>query len=133
MIFKKIKYFFIKSKLPQIHYIMPYHSNKSKITRYSKNISSSSSSSIPYSELSITDKIKALDIVMYSSPGCFFCIQFKDLLKKENLFHHITIIEDQSKMPSNVQAFPHLTSKKTGKHIVGAPRTINAMLEELKE
>ena len=110
---------------------MPYYSNKSKITRYSKNISSSSLS-MPYSELSIADKIKALDIVMYSSPGCFFCTQFKTLLEEENLSHHITIIEDQTKMPSNVQAFPHLMSRKTGKHIVGAPRTINAMLEDLK-
>lgn len=115
---------------------MPYHSNKSKSTRYSKNISSSSSSSslsMPSSESSTANKIKALDIVMYSSPGCFFCTQFKKLLNEENLFHHITIIEDPIQMPSNVQAFPHLTSRKTGKHIVGAPRSINAMLEELKE
>lgn len=112
---------------------MPYHSNKSKTTRYLKNNISSSSLSMPSSESSTADKIKALDIVMYSSPGCFFCTQCKELLKEENLFHHITIIEDQIRIPSNVKAFPHLTSRKTGKHIVGAPRTINAMLEELKE
>lgn len=104
---------------------MPYHSSKNKTTRYSTNLSNSTA-------LSTADKVKALDIVMYSSPNCFFCIQFKNLLKNDNLERHIIIIEDQMQIPSEVQAFPFLKSRKTGKHIVGAPKSIDAMIDDLQ-
>ena len=106
---------------------MPYNSIKNK-TRYSTNLTNTSSS-LP---LTTADKLKALDIVMYSSPTCFFCTQLKNLLKNENNDRYITIIEDQRQIPREIQAFPYIMSRKTGKNIIGAPKNIDDMIDGLQ-
>ena len=98
---------------------MPYKSKTSN-TKY-KKINSMTLPSYPSSSSESTrnEKVKSLDIVMYSSPTCFYCVHFKQLLKDENLDTYITVIEDPKEIPSNVEAFPYLVSKTTKKYIVG--------------
>ena len=106
---------------------MTYSFNRGN-KRYAKENSTNQNS-----KQTIQNIIKRLDIVMYSSPTCFFCTQLKKMLQENNLKDSITIIEDSQQIPKEVEAFPFLKSRKTNKKIVGAPASIDKMIQELSD
>lgn len=83
-------------------------------------------------EPSLVDKIKDLDIVIYSSPLCFYCIRLKQMLSDgTNLLQYMNVIEDQKNFPKDISGLPFIVSKKTKKTIEGAPNTIEDFINQI--
>ena len=95
-----------------------------------KNLSSKETFLSPQQE-----KVKNLDVVIYSSNHCPYCIRLNEMLKKENLLDYVTVINDTSKMEnlSNIQGFPYCFSRKTNKNMTGAPHSSDILIKRLSE
>lgn len=78
-------------------------------------------------------KVKDLDIIIYSSPNCPYCMKLKKMLQDEGMMEHVSFIEDMSKMQNleQIQGFPYLMSRKSSKNMTGCPHNINMLLEQL--
>ena len=79
------------------------------------------------------EKVKDLDIIIYSSPNCPYCMKLKKMLHDEGMMDYVSFIEDMSKMENleKIQGFPYLMSKKNSKDMTGCPNNINMLLEKL--
>ena len=95
-----------------------------------KNLSSKETFLSPQQE-----KVKNLDVVIYSSNHCPYCIRLNEMLKKENLLDYVTVINDTSKMEnlSNIQGFPYCFSRTTNKNMTGAPHSSDILIKRLSE
>jgi len=78
-------------------------------------------------------KVKDLDIIIYSSPNCPYCMKLKKMLYDEGMMDYVSFIEDISKMENleKIQGFPYLMSKKNSKDMTGCPNNIDILLEKL--
>lgn len=84
---------------------------------------------------STSSKIKELDVVIYSSKQCPYCNMLYKMLSDNNQLNNVTIIEDMNQMENveNIQGFPYIFSRKTKKHMTGAPQDVESMLLVLQE
>lgn len=82
---------------------------------------------------SIQQKIKDLDIVVYSSPACPHCTNFKSLCKSENVLPSMRFVEDISQMKDvkDIKGFPTIVSNQTKKSITGAPPNLQTLADYL--
>lgn len=82
---------------------------------------------------SIIEKIKEADIVIYSSPLCFYCIRLKQMLSSDtiNYLQYMKVIEDRDQFPPNIHGLPFIIARKTGIHIEGAPNTIDDFFTQI--
>lgn len=78
-------------------------------------------------------KVKELDIIIYSSPNCPYCVKLKKMLQDEGMMEHVSLIEDMSKMKNleQIQGFPYLMSNKTSKNMTGCPHSMDVLIEQL--
>lgn len=83
----------------------------------------------------IQQKVKDLDIVIYSSKSCPYCIQLEQMLRNDNVLDYVTIITDPSQMEntSSIQGYPYCFSRKTNKNMMGAPYSTNLLIERLSD
>lgn len=122
---------------------MPSLSDKknSKTKYISTNSISNQNNSIPLENtktansrsVSIYNKTYELpdDIVIYSSPDCFFCSKLKKMLYDNNLLSEVTIIEDRSQIPKEIDAYPYILSKMNNVEFAGCPTTIENFMEKV--
>lgn len=84
---------------------------------------------------SLEQKIKDLDIVVYSSKQCPYCNMLYKMLSDNNQLNNVQIIEEMSKMENidKVQGFPYIFSQKTKKDMTGCPQDLESMLLVLQE
>lgn len=81
----------------------------------------------------IQQKVKDLDIIVYSSPACPHCTNFKSLCKSENVLSSMDFVEDISQMRDvkDIKGFPTIVSKKTNKNMTGAPPNLQTLVDYL--
>ena len=80
-------------------------------------------------------KVKDLDIVIYSSNSCPYCTKLNEMLKNDNIIDYVTVINDTSQMEnlSSIQGFPYSFSRKTNKNMTGAPYSTELLIERLSD
>lgn len=83
----------------------------------------------------LPEKMRELDIVIYSSKQCPYCMLLYRMLNDNNVLEEVTIIEDVSKMKNvdSIQGFPFIFSQKTGKKITGVPQDLHTLTLVLQE
>ena len=81
-------------------------------------------------EMSVSDKLKDLDITFFTNSGCGFCKQTMSLIETKggDLKNHI---KTSTNLPSGVRGFPHFISGKTGKSHTGFPGTLERLYDLL--
>ena len=73
------------------------------------------------------DKLKSLQIVLYSRDGCPFCVKAKEILGD-----HISKITVKNEAPpEGVNGVPHFVSKLTNKSHTGCPTSIDMLVSKL--
>ncbi len=84
---------------------------------------------------STSGKIKDLDIVIYSSKQCPYCNMLYKMLSDNNQLNNVTIVDDMNQMENieNIQGFPYIFSRKTKKHMTGAPQDLDSLLLVMQE
>lgn len=89
-----------------------------------------------YQEVSVVDKIKQLgQITFYSSSGCGFCNQTKQLLTDSGLMgnnvgdQYIKVLENQP-LPSGVRGYPHFV--RGDRSHTGFPRSLDRFYDLMK-
>jgi glutaredoxin len=98
--------------------------------------SPSPSSSSPSSN-NLFDMIKNLNLEMFFSTNCGYCKKLRSLLQQSNLLNLVKIHYENDTETHNaakkykIQGFPFIISHKTGKHITGAPPTIQQLIASL--
>lgn len=80
-------------------------------------------------------KCKDLDIVIYSSKSCPYCVKLNEMLQENQMLDYVTVIDDTSQMRnlSSIQGFPYSFSKKTNKNMTGAPNSVELLIDRLSD
>jgi glutaredoxin len=75
-----------------------------------------------------------MEIIAYTTPGCFYCDQLKELFKRANLEYQMIIIESNQERENFRKDFPFATGFPyvlvDGKHLGGLVETIKLLLEK---
>lgn len=108
-----------------------YYSFKNDSNMHENNLQNVKNDNMKTISIHSKDYLIPDDIVIYSSPDCFFCNKLKQMLYNNNLNNEVTIIEDKNKIPKEIDAFPYIISKYNNVEFAGCPNTIEEFLDKV--
>lgn len=89
---------------------------------------------------SLSEVVKNLDIHVLAKPSCPACKMLKTLLDQNHLTNSVDIVDPQMMSSSAFRFYPHrdkingvpfIWSRKTGRTIEGAPRSVQELVQGL--
>jgi glutaredoxin len=89
------------------------------------------------SSMSLPQMIQNLQLEMFFSTHCSYCKKLRSLLQQSNLLNFVKIYYENDQATHDIakkykiQGFPFILSRKTGKHITGAPPSIQQLISAL--
>jgi glutaredoxin len=82
----------------------------------------------------LDQRIKDLEIVIYSSKHCPYCNMLHKMLSDKNQLQNVDLIDDMTKMENvdKIEGFPYIFSRKTNKNMTGCPQDLESMIMVLE-